>query len=80
MKMNTETNYKAIYALQKMCTEIAYMSIIPADAMENYMYLSFPDYGNKKMDEVIDKCRKIIEIAENVKAISNMKDGAVHVG
>ena len=48
--------------------------------MENYMYLSFPDYGNKKMDEVIDKCRKIIEIAENVKAISNMKEGAGHVG
>lgn len=80
MKMNTKTNYKAIYALQKMCTEIAYMSIIPADAMENYMYLSFSDYGNKKMDEVIDKCRKIIEIAQDIKAMAIVEGDENHVG
>ena len=43
MKFNKETNYNALYALRKMAAEIAYMSIIPADAMENYIYMGFPE-------------------------------------
>lgn len=80
MKFNKETNYNALYALRKMAAEIAYMSIIPADAMENYIYLGFPEYGNKSMDEIIEKCKTVIDMAQDIKAMAIVEGDENHVG